>query len=161
MNKTTKIWIGIGVILLLTWFLTPSKPKELGQNNESSVFHSSTDIVEVRPGVFVNRGIKSIPAQAQEEMKIQSGVMEINNRDWRGVVNNDDRMRIDAKMLTEGVYWEVRLDRDDRRFHPMYPKGWKPGSHLEITNDFSVMEWRVKSGQEKDRAEIAWSITPK
>lgn len=164
MSKKTLMIVGSIVILLLTLILIPSKKDEPSQNKSvegSSPFHSPTDLVEVRPGVFVNRGIKSIPAQARDEMKIQSGVMEINNRDWRGVVNNDDRMRIDAKMLTEGVHWEVRLDRDDRRIHPMYPKGWKPGSHLEITNDFSVMEWRIKSGQEKDRAEIAWSITPK
>ena len=164
MSKKTLMIVGSVVILLLTLILIPSKKDESSQNNSaegSSFFHSPTDIVEVRPGVYINRGIKSPPAQKQEDLRIQSGILEVNSREWRGVVNNDDRMRTDMKMLTEGVYWEVRLDRDNRRIHQMYPKGWKPGSHLEITNDFTVMECRITPGQEKDRAEIAWSITPK
>ena len=130
--------IGIIAILILTWVLFPSTPKVPDNQNG------------VEPPV-----VHPLPPQPR------SDTIEIVKRDWHGVTCTDDRMRIDGKILTTNVWWEVRLDKDDGRIYPLYPKNYSPGKHLEITNDFNVMEWRIKSDQTNDYAIVAWSISLK
>jgi hypothetical protein len=140
-TASTKWWSigGTVAILILTWLLLPSSPKI-----ENDPVRGELQQGELRP-----------PPQTS------SGVIEINKDEWRGVTCLDGRMRIDGKLLTSGVWWEVRLDKDDGRIHPLYPRNYSPGKRLEITNGFNIMEWRIRSDQTIDHAQVIWSISPK
>jgi hypothetical protein len=138
---TTKWWSigGAVAILILTWLLLPSSPKV-----QSVKIQGELQQGELRP-----------PPQPS------SGVIEIVKGKWNGVACTDDRMRIDGKILTPDVWWAVRLDQDPGREHPLYPKNHSPGKHLEISNDFSIMEWQIKPDQTLERAKVLWTISPK
>jgi len=77
---------------------------------------------------------------------------------WQEVVCLDGSKHIDFSILVDNVHWLVRMDRDDNRVYNMYPRNWKPGSHLEITNSANVVEFSIKPGQAVEKAPIAWSI---
>lgn len=159
-------FIGIAGLIWVTMFLN-NKDGSLW-NWLTKASQSPTDLVEVTPGQYRVRGVDpqsvkgfqnpQTPATVQSTPS--SGVMDINQTEWRGVTCLDGRMRTDAKILTDNTWWEMRLDRDDKLIFQLYPRHWKPGSHLEITNNFTVMEWRVKPGQTNNFAQVAWSISP-
>jgi hypothetical protein len=158
--------IGVIGLIWVTMFLKDKGGSIGGWLTRAS--QSPTDIVEITPGQYRVRGvepqsvngIQNPQASVVNQPTPSSGVMEINQIEWRGVTCLNGRMRTDAKILTDNTWWEVRLDRDDKLIFQLYPRHWKPGSHLEITNNFTVMEWRVKSGQTNNFAQVAWSISP-
>lgn len=107
----------------------------------------------------------SSPDNKQSNAQQNSGVIEIDSNEWRGVTCLDSTRRVDGSILTDEVWWEVRLDKDDRTIHQLYPRHMKPGSHWEIPNEFNVMEWRVSPNPTLNppgtKARIAWSISPR
>ena len=90
-----------------------------------------------------------------------SGIVEINDREWKGAKCDDPNMHFVWNMLTDDVRWEVRLNRDDNRVFPCYPANWKPGSSLNITVPFNVVEWRIVPGQAITKGSVSWSVKPK
>lgn len=80
---------------------------------------------------------------------------------WRGVVCLDPRMRIDSKILTDDVYWEIRYDKDDKKIYKLYPRNRDAKAHFEYPVGANVMEWRVSPGQPIKTALMAYSIHPK
>lgn len=169
-NKKTIALVAVLTVIIVAVFYRLSTNEEALKWLTSKSQHP-TDIVEIVPGHYRARGVEVEPQSvkgiqnpqtsvAANQSTPSSGVMEINQIEWRGVTCLDGRMRTDAKILTDNTWWEMRLDRDDKLIFQLYPRHWKPGSHLEITNKFTVMEWRVKPGQTNNFAQVAWSISP-
>lgn len=164
-RKTIAVVAVVIVIIVAVFYRLSTNEGALRWVTKKS--QSPTDIIQLPSGEYRVRGVdpQSVKGQnsqtpAATQPTPSSGVMEINQTEWRGVTCLDGRMRTDAKILTDNTWWEMRLDRDDKLIFQLYPRHWKPGSHLEITNNFTVMEWRVKPGQTNNFAQVAWSISP-
>jgi hypothetical protein len=164
-RKTIAMVAVVTVIIIAVFYRLSTNEGALRWVTKTS--QHPTDIIKSPSGEYRVRGVdpQSVKGQNPQTPAVvqstpSSGVMEINQIEWRGVTCLDGRMRTDAKILTDNTWWEMRLDRDDKLIFQLYPRHWKPGSHLEITNKFTVMEWRVKPGQTNNFAQVAWSISP-
>lgn len=97
--------------------------------------------------------IQGPSAQAQE------GVVDINTYEWKGILCSEPHMRMTATILTKGVWWQARLDRDDSRIIDLSPKD-SGGKTCDITDPFHVLEWRIKSGQSITVGSVFYTIKP-
>lgn len=84
-----------------------------------------------------------------------SGIIIAKHGEWQSV--SSFNYRIDMSMLDYDIRWLVRLDGDDNRVYHMYPRGWRPGSHLEETNGFNVIEVKLPDDEPAATARIAWA----
>jgi hypothetical protein len=108
------------------------------------------------------RGDDSPPATIQQVAQRQSssGIIELCQTEWRGVTCQEPGRRIDGEILTDGVWWEVRFNRDEKQVYSMYPGNLKPGSQVNFTNGCAVVEWRIKPGEKITLAKLSWAIRP-
>ena len=82
-----------------------------------------------------------------------SSIATITQTEWRGVTAGLNK-RIEAEILTPGVTWLVRLDKDDNCIHPIYPTG----GHVEV-GTHTNQQWMIKPGQAVREALVRWKIT--
>lgn len=100
-------------------------------------------------------------ARVVGQSQATSGVYDINDSDvWVGVSCLDGSKRIEGKILTKGVYWQVRLDGDDSRIHTLFPGDWKEKSNLDV-GKHNLQEWRILPGQAIKKGKVAWQIVPR
>lgn len=91
------------------------------------------------------------------------GSIEVGDEAWsQPIVCLDSTKRIDVKMLTQEIYWEVRFDREENRVRHLYPESLGEGSHFEETKSFNTIEVRLEPGvPQAHKATAAWTISPK
>jgi len=89
----------------------------------------------------------------------EHGTTLINDHEWHGKVLVPGE-RIQARILTRDVWWQIRLDNDDNKIYTLHPADWKTNDVYDIKESFSVEEWRIKPGQSKKEGSMAWSISP-
>jgi hypothetical protein len=100
----------------------------------------------------------SVPATAPTSQT--SGVIELDAYQWRGVAVTDRTKIIEGAILTSDVWWQVRLDRDDRKVTDLRPKNQPGPSFIELEPAI-VTEWRILPGQTITKGMLAWEISPK
>lgn len=77
---------------------------------------------------------------------------------WRNGLIVDSAHDIDVKLLTDGVWWQERLDRDDSKVYDLYPRNWSGGRTNIVTSPANFVEYRIKPGQEKAQGEAVYAI---
>ncbi len=164
-NKKTLAITAVVIIFIVAIFYRLST-NEAAKNWVTGVSKSPTDIVEIAPGQYRVRGVER---QSVEGRNPQTSVvaqpayqnpMPINDYQWHGVQCLQQNMRITSRILTPGVWWQVRFDGDDRTIMDLYPKDWKGQHMLVVTNSYNLQEWRIKPGSTNTHALVAWEITP-
>jgi hypothetical protein len=88
-----------------------------------------------------------------------SGVMDIDDVEWRGVVVVGPSQHVIGKIITKGVWWRVRLDRDPNRVYTLYPDDGRKSSNLDV-GPYNVMEWSILPGQAVKKGQVVWSKSP-
>ncbi len=170
-NRTSKAWVVWLVITLVV--LAVGYKAIIDQNTREWLTHRPNDLVEIpgEPGKFQFRGVKldsdKMPAPGfmthTEDRRSQamSGNKTITEDQWVGVTCLKSNMRITAKILTPGVWWQVRFDGDDRKIFDLYPRDWTSNKMLVITNSYNTQEWRILSGRQTNTtAVVGWEISP-
>lgn len=72
--------------------------------------------------------------------------LHLDTNTWQGVVV-DANHRVDAKLLTDDLERQVRLNGDDQRIYDRPAENWKRNEHWEIKGPVNLIEWRIKPGQ--------------
>ena len=132
-------------------------------------------VVHYKPAVleyiseFKAKHSKSASAASQGAIET-SGFITIDYAEWHGPKGNyNPNLQIVGHLLTNDVFWMIRLDRDDSRVYTLYPRNWTAeqaktagfkGKTLD-TNPALIVEWKVVSGQSIKKAEVNWELCPK
>ncbi len=90
------------------------------------------------------------------------GQIELNSTTWQGVIV-DSTECVDAKNLTDNVWWEMRLDKDDGRIFRLYPRNWNEKSILKIPDSkgANIVEWRIVAGQALTHGTLVYALHKK
>ena len=102
---------------------------------------------------------KSVTQAPQEVSALHgeaSGTFTLNTNTWQGVTRLEGGYEIGGKMLTPGVRWQVRLDKDDNRIYDLLPTDWAKSTTNVTTTPFNIREWRIKPGEAITNATFAW-----
>ncbi|MFA6432284.1 MAG: hypothetical protein WCV82_00470 [Candidatus Paceibacterota bacterium] len=91
-----------------------------------------------------------------------SGVVDIDDTQWKEVICLDNTKSVVGNLLTDDVWWQIRLDKDPAKVYTLYPRNWKEGTTNKlVTPPANVTEWRVMPGQAIKTGKVAWKIVPK
>ena len=166
-NRKTIAVVAVAIVIIVAVFYRLST-NEGALRWLTKASQSPTDIIQLPSGEYRTRGIdpqsvkgfqnSQTPAVAQQPT--YQNPMPINDYQWHGVQCLQSGMRITSRILTPGVWWQVRFDGDDRTIMDLYPKDWKGLHMLVITNSYNLQEWRIKPGSTNTHALVAWEITP-
>jgi hypothetical protein len=135
-------------------------------NSLNWLTQSPTDLIPIegRPGEYRVRGVQpegqNPSTSAVATQPTYQNPMPINDYEWHGVQCLESNMRITSRILTPGVWWQVRFNHDDSTIMDLYPKDWKGQTMLVVTNSYNTQEWRIKPGSKITHALVAWEITP-
>ncbi len=161
------IWVIVALIgvIGLIW-VTMFFKGEKGRSIVDWLTQSPTDLIPIegRPGEYRVRGVQpegqNPQTSAMANQPAYQNPMPINDYEWHGVQCLNSNMRITARILTPGVWWQVRFNHDDSTIMDLYPKDWKGQTMLVVTNSYNTQEWRIKPGSKITQALVAWEITP-
>jgi len=94
-----------------------------------------------------------------QDQNNERGTTKINDHEWHGKVLTPGK-RIEAWILTPGVWWQARLDNDDNKIYTLHPASYNTNDSFVFPKQFNVIDWRIKPGQSKKEGSVAWSISP-
>lgn len=84
----------------------------------------------------------------------------LNDREWQGISCFDSSKQIVGEMLTRGVRWQVRLDRDDKLIFPVNPVGGSGQPNVKLP-DANINEWRIMPGETTKEATMVARLLPR
>lgn len=144
-NNTTKLITVVVIIflVLILWYL-----------NRGTISMGST-------AISTSQSVTSAPVKPSNEQP-REGTIEIDSTTWRGMFCGSSDC-LDSKILTDDVWWEVRMDKDDNRIIPLYPKNWDKKKFVVVpeAQGANYLEWRIKPGQQISHGIIAFALHKK
>jgi hypothetical protein len=75
-----------------------------------------------------------------------TNLFDLDQTNWRGVTSVDTNKVIHGIMISRGIVWEIRCDRDNSKIYTCYPAGWTAHPPVIIPPS-NTHEWRIKAGQ--------------
>ena len=87
------------------------------------------------------------------------GSLEIDNSDdWgKELIAVSSAHSVHADIVTDNVWWQVRLDKNDARVYDLYPRNWT-GNYKNIeTAPAYTSQYRIRPGQSVSRGRIAYN----
>jgi hypothetical protein len=92
----------------------------------------------------------------------REGKLEIVQNQWRGIVVQGISSGYSASILTDGVFWECRIDEEDSKIFSFYPRdtfpSTDPRSERKLPGKAKIIQWHIKSGQQKTNATVLWLL---
>ena len=91
---------------------------------------------------------------------LSTGFFTITTDEWLGLSCFNLNKTITYYVLTDGVSWQVRFDRDTNKIYTLHPRNGN-GRHEKFQIPYAPnrTEWRVEPGQKTTRADIQWFIS--
>jgi hypothetical protein len=85
-----------------------------------------------------------------------------DDQDWSkaaGVFTRDSSKRVEATLITKGVWWQIIYDEDTSHVHDLHPADWTGGKTNFEGPPSSITRWRIRPGQGIHEGTIMCVIT--